>query len=66
VVLHAIVHKILVHGSDIVSGVILRIGQLSKETQESRNKDLKYSGEVTRGKYVGHQRIKFFFHFPLI
>jgi hypothetical protein len=40
--LSASVHKVLVHGADIVSGVILRIGQLSKEAQESRNKDLKY------------------------
>jgi hypothetical protein len=33
-------HKILVHGTDIVSGVILPIGQLSEETREFRNKDL--------------------------
>lgn len=38
----AIVHKILVHGADIVSGAILSIGQLSKEAHVSRNKDLKY------------------------
>lgn len=48
------VHKILVLGADIVSGAILPIGQLSEETQESRNKALKYSGEVIRGKYLGH------------
>ena len=38
----ASVRKILVHGADIVSGAILPIGQLSEETQESRNKNLKY------------------------
>jgi len=38
----ASVHKILVHGANIVSGAILPIGQLSEEAQVSRNKDLKY------------------------
>jgi hypothetical protein len=38
----ASVHKVLVHGADIVSGAILPIGQLSEEAQESTNKDLKY------------------------
>jgi hypothetical protein len=38
----ASVHKILVHGANIISGAILSIGQLSEEAQESRNKDLKY------------------------
>jgi hypothetical protein len=33
-------HKVLVHGADIISGVILPIGQLSEEAQESRNKNL--------------------------
>ena len=36
------VHKILIHGADIVSGANLPIGQLSKEAQVSRSKDLKY------------------------
>jgi hypothetical protein len=36
------VHKVLVHGADIVSGAILPVGQLSEEAQESRNKDLIY------------------------
>jgi len=33
-------HKVLVHGTDIVSGVIFPLGQLSEETREFRNKDL--------------------------
>jgi hypothetical protein len=37
----ASIHKVLVHGANIISGAILPIGQLSKEAQESRNKDLK-------------------------
>jgi hypothetical protein len=36
----ASVHKVLVHGADIISGAILPIGKLSGEAQESRNKDL--------------------------
>ena len=35
-------HKILIHGADIIRTSILPIGQLSEEAQESRNKDLKY------------------------
>jgi hypothetical protein len=46
-------HKTVIHGTDIVSGAILPIGQLSGETRESRNNDLKYSGEVIRGKHLG-------------
>jgi len=47
-------HKKLVLGDDIVSGAILPIGQLPEETQEYRNKDPKYSGDVIRGKHLGH------------
>jgi hypothetical protein len=53
-------HKILVHSADIVSGAILPIRQLSEEAQESRNKDSSPSGEVTREKHLGHQRMKMF------
>ena len=37
------VHKILVLGTDIVSGVILSLVQLSEKSQEFGNKDRKYS-----------------------
>ncbi|XP_017465416.1 PREDICTED: uncharacterized protein LOC108358524 [Rhagoletis zephyria] len=33
------VHKVLIHGSKIVSEAILPIGMLSEEAQEARNKD---------------------------
>lgn len=36
------VHKMMVHGDDIVSGAILPTGRLSEIALESRNKDLKY------------------------
>lgn len=35
----ATVHKILVHGADIIHSALLPIGQLSEEAQEARNKD---------------------------
>jgi hypothetical protein len=37
----AAVHKVLTHGSAIVSAALLPIGQLSEEAQEARNKDIK-------------------------
>lgn len=37
----ASVHKLLIHGADIVQNALLPIGQLSEEAQESRHKDLK-------------------------
>jgi hypothetical protein len=37
----ASVHKVLIHGSAIVSAALLPIGQLSEEAQETRNKDIK-------------------------
>lgn len=35
------VHKLLIHGPEIVTQALLPIGQLSEEAQESRNKDFK-------------------------
>lgn len=35
------VHKVLMHGAEIVKYALLPIGQLSEEAQESRNKDIK-------------------------
>ena len=37
----ASVHKVLYHGTDIISSCILPIGQLSEEAQEARNKDIR-------------------------
>ena len=42
----ASVHKILLHGSEIISAALLPIGQLSEEAQEARNKDLKKFREI--------------------
>lgn len=35
----ATVHKILVHGAEVIQSSLLPIGQLSEEAQEARNKD---------------------------
>lgn len=35
------VHKILIHGHEIIGNFLLPIGQLSEEAQEARNKDFK-------------------------
>ena len=37
----ASVHKILMHGAQIIENAILPIGLLSEEAQEARNKDIK-------------------------
>lgn len=43
--LPASVHKILLHGAQVISKALLPIGQLSEEAQEARNKDLKFYRE---------------------
>lgn len=49
------VHKLLIHGPDVISNALLPIGQLSEEAQEARNKDFKkyrenYSRKCSREK----------------
>jgi hypothetical protein len=61
----ASVVKILVHGADIVSGIIMPVGQFSEEAKESRNR--KYLEEFIGKKYLGHQRkvmFSIYFWFP--
>ena len=36
-----LLHKILIHGADIINHVSLPIGMMSEEAQESRNKDIR-------------------------
>jgi hypothetical protein len=35
------VHKLLIHGPQIIASALLPIGQLSEDAQEARNKDIK-------------------------
>ena len=39
------VHKVLVHGKDIIDNFILPIGMLGEDAQESRHKDVRYYRE---------------------
>lgn len=39
------VHKVLIHGGEIVKKCVLPIGQLGEEAQESKNKDFKFIRE---------------------
>ncbi|CAH1106073.1 unnamed protein product [Psylliodes chrysocephalus] len=36
------VHKILIHGADVINSLILPIGQLSEEALEARHKECRY------------------------
>jgi hypothetical protein len=39
------VHKVLIHGSEVIKTAALPIGQLSEEAQEAKNKDFKFVRE---------------------
>lgn len=41
----ASVHKILIHGSQAIKFIMIPIGQLSEEAQETRNKDVRFVRE---------------------
>lgn len=44
------VHKILIHGADIIKNLSVPIGKLSEEAQEARNKDFKRTREFNTRK----------------
>ncbi|PSN33039.1 hypothetical protein C0J52_26609 [Blattella germanica] len=50
--LPASVHKVLIHGSQIIKSALLPIGQLSEAAQEARNKDIKNIESITQGKVL--------------
>lgn len=47
----ASVHKVLLHGAQVIESLILPIGMLSEEAQEARNKDYKNFREFRTRKY---------------
>jgi hypothetical protein len=54
----ASIHRILLHGSEIIPAALLPIGQLSEEAQKARNKDLKkfpesFSRKISRERERG-------------
>lgn len=48
------VHKILIHGEDIIKNALVPIGQLSEEAQEARNKDFRKFRE-TRSRKINRK-----------
>jgi len=54
----ASVHKILLHGSLVISAALLLIGQMSEEAQEARNKDLKNVRENYSKNVLGLRQMK--------
>ena len=60
------VHKVLIHGAEIISHAILPIGQLGEEAQEAKNKDFKFIREHrTRKDSPEHTNIDLFNYFLL-
>lgn len=59
-------HKVLIHGADIIKSLNVPIGQLSEEAQEARNKDFKrYRENNSRTSSRIHTN-EDIFHFLLI
>lgn len=42
------VHKLLIHGPQVIAHALLPIGQLSEEAQKARNKDIKRYRDLSR------------------
>ncbi|XP_063909076.1 uncharacterized protein LOC135126834 [Zophobas morio] len=62
----ASVHKLLIHGGDIISSAILPIGQLSEEAQEARNKNCKGFRERHSRKFSRQETMEDLMHMLLI
>jgi hypothetical protein len=58
--------KLLIHGAYIIENAVLPIGQLSKEAQEARNKDIKRLRECHSRKCSRMCTIEDVFNFLLI
>ena len=60
------VHKILIHGAEIITHAVLPIGQLGEEAQEAKNKDFKFIREHrSRKDSVEHTNIDLLNYFLL-
>ncbi|XP_076547285.1 uncharacterized protein LOC143305923 [Osmia lignaria lignaria] len=56
------VHKVLIHGAEIIKSFIVPIGQLSEEALESRHKDCKRFREHNTRKFSRKANIEDLFH----
>lgn len=60
------VHKVLIHGSEVIKQAILPIGQLGEEAQEAKNKDFKFIREHrSRKDSAEHTNVDLFNYFLL-
>lgn len=62
----ASVHKILIHGADVMDSLLLPIGQLSEEALEARHKDCRYFREHNTRKIGRKENIEDLLHALLI
>lgn len=60
------VHKLLIHGPDVISSLLLPIGQLSEEAQEAQNKNFKKYRENFSRKCSREKCLEDIFNFMLI
>lgn len=60
------VHKILVHGSEIIDFAIVPIGQLSEEVQEARHKEVRRYREHHTRKVSRLKTVEDLFHLLLV
>lgn len=59
-------HKVLLHGADLINKSVLPIGQMSEEVQESRHKDAKQYREFFSRKFSRQQTLENMMHMLLI
>lgn len=62
----ASVHKILIHGADVMDSLLLPIGQLSEEALEARHKECRYIREHNTRKISREQNVEDLLHALLI
>jgi len=62
----ASVHKILIHGADVMDTLLLPIGQLSEEALEARHKECRYVRENNTRKIGRKQNIEDLLHALLV
>ena len=60
------VHKVLIHGGEVIRHAILPIGQLSEEALEARNKDCRRFREIHIRKFSRMDTMEDLFHMLLI
>lgn len=60
------IHKILIHGADVMDSLIMPIGQLSEEALESRHKECRYYREHNTRKMSRRKNMEDLLHILLV